>query len=665
MVGSKSSFSVGWIDPCYVLIRFDLEEYYIRFRMKGLWNFQGYLLRVLKWTPNFQLFVESSILPIWVNFEDLLIYFINKATLFSIASTLGKSLKIDKATTKFTRPTGARVCSELDLLKSLPQRVWIWTSPSTATTVIHSLAEITVAEPTSVQEHVSPNFNDQQAEMNQIESQGEGVSVPTQALKETDANNNLKAADWLEIPAVQTSGRGYSSDSDIQKLRTREGHLEGGKTSFLPLWKRFDRTMVNSEWSNFFTLSKLENLTSNHSPLLFSFRHTFPRGFNEHKNVEIFQRLITRLMARMIEGKDKEMVALFKKNLRDLTWNALERENEYQNSTKTFQISIIQERKTKRSKNGRLRRFKTTSVEKKTYHRLVQARLEERRFLGKIELQRSLGEFIPRSIWKLEAQYFSGWRQDCIFTRFRLHLGNAWNKKATKNKKQWISFNNLTMDRVVTPFMTIFLTIFLLWLPSLEEVRDAIFSLYRNSAPGSDGFSGAFFQHCWTYGAPFSMASQTWSCIRRQRIIVPLILMEKINSNPQLLRDPLVLFSYISQAKGWTLREEYLRGHALSLQSKKSFPTRTIVLNIDGASKGNQGLATTGGVLYFDDGTFIKRFAHYHGENNSNSFAEVMAMLYGTLITIDMRFSSFMIESDSLTVVSMVQGSSTVPWEIG
>lgn len=149
------------------------------------------------------------------------------------------------------------------------------------------------------------------------------------------------------------------------------------------------------------------------------------------------------------------------------------------------------------------------------------------------------------------------------------------------------------------------------------------------------------------------------------RIIVPLILMEKINSNPQLLRDPLVLFSYISQAKGWTLREEYLRGHALSLQSKKSFPTRTIVLNIDGASKGNHGLATTGGVLYFDDGTFIKRFAHYHGENNSNSFAEVMAMLYGTLITIDMRFSSFMIESDSLTVVSMVQGSSTVPWEIG
>ncbi|KAI5649450.1 hypothetical protein M9H77_35455 [Catharanthus roseus] len=69
-------------------------------------------------------------------------------------------------------------------------------------------------------------------------------------------------------------------------------------------------------------------------------------------------------MARKIEGEDKGMVALFVKNLRDLTWNALERENEDQRSIKTFQISIIQGRKTKRSKYGRLRRFKTTSVER-------------------------------------------------------------------------------------------------------------------------------------------------------------------------------------------------------------------------------------------------------------------------------------------------------------
>lgn len=36
---------------------------------------------------------------------------------------------------------------------------------------------------------------------------------------------------------------------------------------------------------------------------------------NEHKNVEIFQGLITRLMARKMEGEDKGMVTLFEKNL--------------------------------------------------------------------------------------------------------------------------------------------------------------------------------------------------------------------------------------------------------------------------------------------------------------------------------------------------------------
>lgn len=33
-------------------------------------------------------------------------------------------------------------------------------------------------------------------------------------------------------------------------------------------------------------------------------------------------------------------------------------------------------------------------------------------------------------------------------------------------------------------------------LSSLGEVKGTIFSLYKNNAPGSDGFSGAFFQHC-------------------------------------------------------------------------------------------------------------------------------------------------------------------------
>lgn len=33
--------------------------------------------------------------------------------------------------------------------------------------------------------------------------------------------------------------------------------------------------------------------------------------------------------------------------------------------------------------------------------------------------------------------------------------------------------------------------------PSNEEVKDAIFSIYPDSAPGPDGLSAIFYQYCW------------------------------------------------------------------------------------------------------------------------------------------------------------------------
>lgn len=53
------------------------------------------------------------------------------------------------------------------------------------------------------------------------------------------------------------------------------------KSSSPPLWKCLDHIMVNSTWSNFSSLSKLEHFTEaplDHSPLMFSLRHTLPHG---------------------------------------------------------------------------------------------------------------------------------------------------------------------------------------------------------------------------------------------------------------------------------------------------------------------------------------------------------------------------------------------------
>lgn len=71
-----------------------------------------------------------------------------------------------------------------------------------------------------------------------------------------------------------------------------------------------------------------------------------------------------------------------------------------------------------------------------------------------------------------------------------------------------------------------------------------------------------------------------------------------------------------------------------------------------------------GCILRFDDGTIMKGFTHFLDESSTDSLAEGTAMLCGILLTIDMDFTSFMIQSDSLVVVSMIHGSFTVPWRL-
>lgn len=84
---------------------------------------------MFKWLPIFQLTVEPSILTAWMSFEGLSIHFFNKSALFSIATTMVKPLKIDGATANFTRPSIARVCIKVDMLKPLPQWIWIGIAP--------------------------------------------------------------------------------------------------------------------------------------------------------------------------------------------------------------------------------------------------------------------------------------------------------------------------------------------------------------------------------------------------------------------------------------------------------------------------------------------------------------------------------------------------------
>nr|XP_027090242.1 uncharacterized protein LOC113711277 [Coffea arabica] len=85
----------------------------------------GFVMRVFKWTPNFSVDTESLVVPIWVPLSHLHVHFFSKGPLFSIVSLIGKPLQMDSLTTMLSRLTVAKVCVEADLLKTLPERIWI------------------------------------------------------------------------------------------------------------------------------------------------------------------------------------------------------------------------------------------------------------------------------------------------------------------------------------------------------------------------------------------------------------------------------------------------------------------------------------------------------------------------------------------------------------
>ncbi|VFQ90282.1 unnamed protein product [Cuscuta campestris] len=80
---------------------------------------------VTKWSPNLKPAEDSPIVPVWITIPNLPIHLHDQKALFSITSALGKPLKVDHATLNFSRPHAARVCIELDVSKTLHQRIHI------------------------------------------------------------------------------------------------------------------------------------------------------------------------------------------------------------------------------------------------------------------------------------------------------------------------------------------------------------------------------------------------------------------------------------------------------------------------------------------------------------------------------------------------------------
>ncbi|KAL3510099.1 hypothetical protein ACH5RR_029500 [Cinchona calisaya] len=121
-IGFKGSFALGLLDYKHVLIRFDLEEDYLRCWLKSNWFLNGFQIRVFKWHPLFRPDVESYVVP-WISFESFLALFFNKHSIFSFSQAIGRPLKIDLATSTLSHSSLAKMCVQVDLLIEHPSRL--------------------------------------------------------------------------------------------------------------------------------------------------------------------------------------------------------------------------------------------------------------------------------------------------------------------------------------------------------------------------------------------------------------------------------------------------------------------------------------------------------------------------------------------------------------
>ncbi|VFQ88669.1 unnamed protein product, partial [Cuscuta campestris] len=119
------AFKIRRINSKDVLFTFKAEEDYIRFVRKHKWYVYDTSFYVFKWTRDYNPRADSPIFPVWVSLDPLPLHLIDYQALFSIASLLGRPVKMDDYTVNRDRREGAKICIELDLSVSPPPKLHI------------------------------------------------------------------------------------------------------------------------------------------------------------------------------------------------------------------------------------------------------------------------------------------------------------------------------------------------------------------------------------------------------------------------------------------------------------------------------------------------------------------------------------------------------------
>ncbi|EOY21198.1 Uncharacterized protein TCM_012582 [Theobroma cacao] len=124
-IGLTGAYAIRWLDYKHILIHLSNEQDFNWIWTKQQWFIVNQKMRVFKWSLDFEVERESSIVLVWISFPNLKVHLYEKSTLLLIAKTVGKPLFIAEATTNGSRPSVAQVCVEYDCRNAPVEEVWI------------------------------------------------------------------------------------------------------------------------------------------------------------------------------------------------------------------------------------------------------------------------------------------------------------------------------------------------------------------------------------------------------------------------------------------------------------------------------------------------------------------------------------------------------------
>ncbi|KAH6777261.1 hypothetical protein C2S51_008573 [Perilla frutescens var. frutescens] len=87
-----------------------------------LWYVHGCPMRVFKWTPGFNPAFETSNFALWITLPGLPLHLFDHNALYKIGSVFGRPIQIEHATANQSRVSFAKICVEIDLTKSYPEK---------------------------------------------------------------------------------------------------------------------------------------------------------------------------------------------------------------------------------------------------------------------------------------------------------------------------------------------------------------------------------------------------------------------------------------------------------------------------------------------------------------------------------------------------------------